>query len=72
MLSIYSDVGIVLLLVHACPPAGDKLTGSARPTAVGANEKTTKEGQVEQASSKEEYRDLHVTAVTMISDTCTK
>src|SRR5438552_13337880 len=49
-----------------------KLTGSARATAVDANEKTTKEGQVEQASSKEEYRDLHVVAITMISETCTK
>jgi hypothetical protein len=49
-----------------------KLTGSARATALDANEKTTKEGQVEQASSKEEYRDLHVVAITMISETCTK
>ncbi len=49
-----------------------KLTGSARTTALDANEKTTKEGQVEQASSKEEYRDLHVVAITMISETCTK
>ena len=49
-----------------------KLNGSTRSTAADANEKTTKEGQVEQASSKEEYRDLHVVAVTMISDTCTK
>jgi SH3 domain-containing YSC84-like protein 1 len=49
-----------------------KLTGSARATAADANEKTTKEGQVEQASSKEKYRDLHVVAITMISETCTK
>ena len=49
-----------------------KLNGSTSSTVADANEKTTKEGQVEQASSKEEYRDLHVVAVTMISDTCTK
>ena len=49
-----------------------KLNGSTSLTAADANEKTTKEGQVEQASSKEEYRDLHVVAVTMISETCTK
>jgi hypothetical protein len=49
-----------------------KLTGSTSLTAADANEKTTKEGQVEQASSKEEYRDLHVVAITMISETCTK
>jgi lipid-binding SYLF domain-containing protein len=49
-----------------------KLTGSTSSTAAQAKEKTTKEGQVEQASSKEEYRDLHVVAITMISETCTK
>jgi len=49
-----------------------KLTGSTSSTAADANEKTTKEGQVEQASSKEEYRDLRVVAITMISETCTK
>jgi SH3 domain-containing YSC84-like protein 1 len=49
-----------------------KLTGSTRPTAVDANDQTTREGQVEQASSKEEYRDLHVAAITMISESCTK
>jgi SH3 domain-containing YSC84-like protein 1 len=49
-----------------------KLTGSAPGTAVDRNEKTTKEGQVEQASSKEGYRDLHVVAITMISEPCTK
>jgi SH3 domain-containing YSC84-like protein 1 len=49
-----------------------KLTGLAPATAVDANEKTAKEGQVEQASSKEKYRDLHVVAITMISESCTK
>jgi lipid-binding SYLF domain-containing protein len=49
-----------------------KLTGSGPATAVDTNEKTRKEGQVEQASSKEGYRDLHVVAITMISETCTK
>jgi hypothetical protein len=37
-----------------------------------AEEKTEKEGQVEKASSKEEYADLDVTHLKMISDTCSK
>lgn len=48
------------------------LAGSARATNVDANEKTPKEGQVERASSKEEYRDLRVLSITMISENCTR
>ena len=31
-----------------------------------------KEGQMEKAAGKEEYRDLHVTSLKMVSDTCSK
>jgi hypothetical protein len=37
-----------------------------------AEEKTEKEGQMEKASSKEEYADLNVTHLKMISDSCSK
>ncbi len=49
------------------------VTGSAHresKTAEKAEEK--KEGQVEKAASKEEYGDLLVTDVKMVSETCTK
>lgn len=48
-----------------------KVTGSARSTDE-ANKEATKEGQVQQASTKKEYRDLHVVAIKMIGDTCPK
>jgi hypothetical protein len=54
------------------PIVGRQVKLTARATAVDANEKTTKEGQVEQASGKEELRDLHVVAITMIGESCTK
>jgi len=43
----------------------------ARETKAGEN-KETKEGQVEKASSKEEYADFRVTTLKMVSDTCSK
>ena len=48
------------------------VTGTpARETKAKEN-KETKEGQVEKASSKEEYADLRVTTLKMVSDTCSK
>ena len=48
------------------------VTGSpARETRAEEN-KEKKEGQVEKASSKEEYGDLRVTTLKMVSDTCSK
>ena len=49
-----------------------KVTGRVPASVIATNNKTATEGQVEQASSKAEYRDLHVVAITMISETCTK
>jgi lipid-binding SYLF domain-containing protein len=43
----------------------------ARETKAEEN-KEQKEGQVEKASSKDEYRDLRVTTLKMVSDTCSK
>jgi lipid-binding SYLF domain-containing protein len=43
----------------------------ARETKTEEN-KEQKEGQVEKASSKDEYRDLRVTTLKMVSDTCSK
>jgi hypothetical protein len=49
------------------------VTGStAHQTKAAEENKDQKEGQVEKASSKEEYRDLRVTTITMVSDTCSK
>ena len=45
-------------------------TGSGESKADAAKEK--KEGAVEKAAEKEEYRDLHVTSPTMVSDRCAK
>ena len=48
------------------------VTGTpARETKAKENNET-KEGQVEKASSKEEYADLRVTTLKMVSDTCSK
>jgi SH3 domain-containing YSC84-like protein 1 len=46
------------------------VTGSAVRDAKAQEIKDKKEGQVEQASSKEEYRDLRVTGLKMVSDKC--
>jgi len=43
----------------------------ARETKAEEN-KEQKEGQVEKASSKDEYGDLRVTTLKMVSDTCSK
>ena len=45
-------------------------TASGESKAEAKNEK--KEGEVENAAQKEEYRDLSVTSLKMISDTCAK
>jgi len=53
---------------------GHKVTvaGTARPAAKAEAKKEMKEGEVVKASEKEEYRDLRVTSLKMISDTCAK
>jgi hypothetical protein len=53
---------------------GHKVTvaGTARGESKAEAKKEKKEGAVENASQKEEYRDLHVTSLKMISDTCAK
>jgi lipid-binding SYLF domain-containing protein len=48
------------------------VTGSAARETRGEMNKEKKEGQVEKASSKEEYGDLRVTTLKMVSDTCSK
>ena len=48
------------------------VTGSAARERKAEENKEKKEGQVEKASSKEEYRDLRVTTLKMVSDTCSK
>jgi hypothetical protein len=48
------------------------VTGSAAREAKAEENKEQKEGQVEKASSKEEYGDLRVTTLNMVSDTCSK
>jgi len=53
---------------------GHKVTvaGTASGESKAEAKKEKKEGEVENASQKEEYRDLRVTSVKMISDTCVK
>ena len=48
------------------------VTGSAARETKAEENKEQKEGQVEKASSKEEYGDLRVTTLKMVSDTCSK
>jgi len=48
------------------------VTGSAGRETKAEENKEQKEGQVEKASSKEEYGDLRVTTLKMVSDTCSK
>ena len=49
------------------------LTGSAhRETKAAEKAEEKKEGQVEKAAGKEEYGDLRVTDLKMVSETCTK
>ncbi len=53
---------------------GHKVTvaGTASGESKAEAKKEKKEGEVENAAQKEEYRDLHVTSLKMISDTCAK
>jgi len=53
---------------------GHKVTvaGTARAESKAEAKKEKKEGEVENAAQKEEYRDLRVTSLKMISDTCAK
>ena len=53
---------------------GHKVTvaGTASGESKAEAKKEKKEGEVENASQKEEYRDLRVTSLKMISDTCAK
>jgi hypothetical protein len=53
---------------------GHKVTvaGTASGESKAEANKEKKEGQVENASQKEEYRDLSVTSLKMIGDTCAK
>ena len=53
---------------------GHKVTvaGTASGESKAEAKKEKKEGEVENASQKEEYRDLSVTSLKMISDTCAK
>jgi len=48
------------------------VTGTASRESKAEAEKEKKEGQVENAAQKEEYGDLRVTSLKMISDTCAK
>jgi SH3 domain-containing YSC84-like protein 1 len=48
------------------------VTGSGARETKAEQNKEKKEGQVEKASSKEEYGDLRVTTLKMVSDTCSK
>jgi lipid-binding SYLF domain-containing protein len=48
------------------------VTGSAARETKAEENKEQKEGRVEKASSKEEYGDLRVTTLKMVSDTCSK
>jgi SH3 domain-containing YSC84-like protein 1 len=48
------------------------VTGSVARETKAEENKEKKEGQVEKASSKEEYGDLRVTTLKMVSDTCSK
>jgi SH3 domain-containing YSC84-like protein 1 len=48
------------------------VTGSAASETRAEENKENREGQVEKASSKEEYGDLRVTTLKMVSDTCSK
>ena len=53
---------------------GHKVTvaGTASGESKAEEEKEKKEGEVENAAQKEEYRDLRVTSLKMVSDTCAK
>jgi hypothetical protein len=53
---------------------GHKVTvaGTARAESKAEAKKEKKEGEVVKASEKEEYRDLRVTSLNMVSDTCVK
>ena len=53
---------------------GHKVTvaGTASGESKAEAKKEKKEGEVENASQKEEYRDLSVTSLKMIADTCAK
>jgi hypothetical protein len=53
---------------------GHKVTvaGTASRESKAEEKKEKKEGEVENAAQKEEYRDLRVTSLKMISDTCAK
>ena len=53
---------------------GHKVTvaGTASGESKAEAKKEKKEGEVENASQKEEYRDLRVTSLKMIGDTCAK
>jgi hypothetical protein len=53
---------------------GHKVTvaGTANGESKAEAKKAKKEGEVENAAQKEEYRDLRVTSLKMISDTCAK
>jgi hypothetical protein len=48
------------------------VTGTAARETKAEENKEQKEGQVERASSKEEYRDLRITTLKMVSDACSK
>ena len=48
------------------------VTGTASGESKGEAKKEKKEGEVVKASEKEEYGDLRVTSLKMISDTCAK
>jgi len=48
------------------------VTGSAARETKAEENKEQKEGRIEKASSKEEYGDLRVTTLKMVSDTCSK
>jgi hypothetical protein len=48
------------------------VTGSTARETKAEENKEKKEGQVEKTSSKEEYGDLRVTTLKMVSDTCSK
>jgi hypothetical protein len=48
------------------------VTGSASKESRAEGKKEKKEGEVEKASNKEEYGDIRVASLKMVSDTCSK
>ena len=66
--------GLRSTAVKLADHVGHKVTvaGTATAESKADAQKEKKEGEVEKAAAKEEYRDLRVTSLKMISDSCAK